>query len=141
MHITIERDRFAHVTFKNQRVEVTRAYSTRVHTCVEYDATDMVGYSEIALNAGRKSYVACHDFSVNNGSTQVFFEIEDLQILNGLVCARCEEMLEDAITLSDKRRVCPACLCDGCKDAPMRFIDADLDDRQLCVACVKAVAP
>jgi hypothetical protein len=57
-------------------------------------------------------------------------------ILDGLLCARCDEMLEDAVKISDGRRLCPTCVCDGCSDAPYRFIDHDHDDQQLCEECV-----
>lgn len=63
-------------------------------------------------------------------------------ILDRLLCARCCELLEDAQTLSDGRRVCNACVCDGCSDAPYRFRDEDNDDQQLCERCVaNEVAP
>lgn len=60
-----------------------------------------------------------------------------LDVLSSLTCARCEEMLEDAVKISDGRRLCPACVCDGCSDAPYRFVDADNDDQQLCEQCVR----
>lgn len=61
-----------------------------------------------------------------------------MSMLGSLVCCRCEEMLEDAVTFSDGRRSCPACVCWGCSDAPFRFLDSDNDDQQLCEACVRS---
>lgn len=60
-----------------------------------------------------------------------------MSMLGSLVCCCCGEMLEDAVTFSDGRRSCPACVCWGCSDAPFRFVDHDNDDQQLCVECVR----
>lgn len=57
-------------------------------------------------------------------------------ILDRLLCTRCGEMLEDAITITDGRRVCPACVCHSCGNEPYRFRDESNDDQQLCERCV-----
>ena len=59
-----------------------------------------------------------------------------IAVLERLVCARCEEMLEDAVTCVNGQRVCLACTCDGCREMPYRYRDEDHDDRQLCERCV-----
>ncbi|NDD31626.1 MAG: hypothetical protein EB084_25530 [Proteobacteria bacterium] len=59
-----------------------------------------------------------------------------IAVLERLVCARCEEMLEDAVTCVNGKRVCLACTCDGCREMPYRYRDEDNDDRQLCEKCV-----
>lgn len=62
--------------------------------------------------------------------------LQALDALDALLCCRCGDMLEDAHNLSDGRRTCTACTCDGCHDQPYRFRDEDNDDEQLCERCV-----